>query len=62
MSAVRRQLRGAEHHYCPAYAPPLVAFDGPASEGGLTAGIRARTDTEYIRELIGVKPNSRMIS
>ncbi|EPS95376.1 hypothetical protein FOMPIDRAFT_146232 [Fomitopsis schrenkii] len=57
MSAVRRKLRGAEHHHCPAYAPPLVAFDDDTLEHGLTAGIRARADAEYIRELIGVKPN-----
>ncbi|KAH9938649.1 glycoside hydrolase [Fomitopsis serialis] len=32
MSAVRRKLRGSEHHHCPAYEPPLVAFDDTANE------------------------------
>ncbi|KZT74450.1 glycoside hydrolase family 47 protein [Daedalea quercina L-15889] len=55
MSPIRRKLRGSEHHHCPAYEPPLVAYDNESMGSGLTAGIRARADSEYIRELIGVR-------
>ncbi|OSX60455.1 glycoside hydrolase family 47 protein [Postia placenta MAD-698-R-SB12] len=57
ISSVRRKLRGAEQHQCPAYELPLVAYDNAQGETGLTAGIRARADTEYIRQLIGVRPS-----
>lgn len=51
MSVVRRKLRGAENHRCPAYTP------GPAFQkqsnlgGGIVGGIQSRRDVEYARFL-----------
>ncbi|PCH41185.1 glycoside hydrolase family 47 protein [Wolfiporia cocos MD-104 SS10] len=59
MSPARRKLRGAEHHQCPAYEPPLIAFDDWDAETGMTTNIRARSDADFVRELIGVKPTSQ---
>ncbi|OCH93594.1 alpha-mannosidase [Obba rivulosa] len=56
ISAARRKLRRVEHLQCPAYQPPLIAYDNWEAETGMSAGIRARTDFEYARELIGIRP------
>ncbi|KAI0786390.1 alpha-mannosidase [Abortiporus biennis] len=54
ISAIRRRLRGVEHLQCPTYQSPTYAFDNGV---GLTAGIRARVDYDYARELIGTLPS-----
>ncbi|CCM05644.1 uncharacterized protein FIBRA_07874 [Fibroporia radiculosa] len=59
ISAARRKLRGVEHHQCPEYQPPLIAFDDWTGESGLSVGIRARSDADYIRELVGVRPSDQ---
>lgn len=56
ISSIRRKLRGAEHLQCPAYQRPLAAFDDWTGETGLTVGIRSRSDMDYAREMIGIKP------
>lgn len=51
ISAIRRELRRVEHLSCPAYKPPMLAFD-PVSATGLTGGVYMRPDAEYVRALI----------
>jgi len=51
MSAVRRKLRGAENHQCPAYTPGLAFQKHSNLEGGIVGGILSRRDVEYARFL-----------
>jgi mannosidase alpha-like ER degradation enhancer 1 len=51
MSAVRRKLRGAENHQCPAYTPGLAFQKHSNLEGGIVGGIQSRRDVEYARFL-----------
>ncbi|KAF9226475.1 glycoside hydrolase family 47 protein [Gyrodon lividus] len=55
MSPVRRRLRREESLHCPAYHP----FQGFVPSGfveGLVRGVGSRSDIDYARELIGLKP------
>ncbi|KAF9780244.1 alpha mannosidase-like protein [Thelephora terrestris] len=51
MSAVRRKLRGAENHQCPAYTPGITFQRKSNLGGGITGGIQSRRDVEYARFL-----------
>jgi mannosidase alpha-like ER degradation enhancer 1 len=51
MSAVRRKLRGAENHRCPAYTPGLAFQKHSNVSGGIMGGIQFRRDVEYARYL-----------
>ncbi|KAI0049615.1 glycoside hydrolase family 47 protein [Auriscalpium vulgare] len=50
-----RQLRRAESPQCPAYEPPTIGDSslGHSSLGGLTLGVRSRSDVDYSRQLVG---------
>ncbi|OJT13334.1 ER degradation-enhancing alpha-mannosidase-like protein 1 [Trametes pubescens] len=56
ISPARRKLRRVENLQCPAYAPPMLAYDAPEDytrDSGLVGGVMARGDFEYARNLIG---------
>ncbi|KAH8106187.1 alpha-mannosidase [Cristinia sonorae] len=55
LSTVRRKLRGAENHQCPAYQSPFIAYGNTEEVSGLSSGIRFRTDIDYVRQLLGQK-------
>jgi len=57
MSPARRKLRGVEHPQCPAYLPPLIAYDDWHAESGMTGGIRSRADIDYVRMIVGTRPS-----
>ncbi|KAL6299103.1 alpha-mannosidase [Sparassis latifolia] len=61
MSSARRKLRGVEHPQCPAYQPPLLAYDDWNAESGIIGGIRSRADMDYARQLIGTRPSDSEI-
>ncbi|EIW61741.1 alpha-mannosidase [Trametes versicolor FP-101664 SS1] len=56
ISPARRKLRRVENLQCPAYAPPMLAYDAPEDytrDTGLVGGVMSRVDFEYARNLIG---------
>ena len=55
MSAARRRLRREENHQCPAY-DPFQGFVPTGVVGGLMHGVGSRSDVDYARELVGLKP------
>ncbi|KAI0637778.1 alpha-mannosidase [Trametes polyzona] len=60
ISPARRKLRRVESLECPAYNPPILAYDAPedySRDTGLVGGIVTRTDFEYARQLVGRTPS-----
>ncbi|KAI0773849.1 alpha-mannosidase [Fomes fomentarius] len=56
ISAARRKMRRVESLQCPAYYPPILAFDHWESDTGMSGGIVDRADIDYARQLIGRQP------
>lgn len=49
-------MRRVESLQCPAYYPPILAFDHWESDTGMSGGIVDRADIDYARQLIGRQP------
>ncbi|KAI9063357.1 glycoside hydrolase family 47 protein [Trametes sanguinea] len=56
ISPARRKLRRVENVQCPAYQPPVLAYDDWEGESGLVGGVMWRADYDYARDLIGRIP------
>ncbi|KAI0334796.1 alpha-mannosidase [Cubamyces sp. BRFM 1775] len=57
ISPARRKLRRVESVQCPAYRPPILAYDDWEGETGLRGGVMWRADFDYARELVGRMPS-----
>ncbi|TFK55771.1 alpha-mannosidase [Heliocybe sulcata] len=56
VSAARRKLRRQESYQCPAYHPPVIAWDYRGGNAGLIGGLLHRGDIDHARELVAMLP------